>query len=277
MTEEQWFNTASLYSLADFACDKVSERKWSLLLCAVSRRHGDLLPQNRAYEVMEALEAYADGARSRKFVEELLYGLPLTKSFTASSFLTTLGRLFLEDVSPMERFSRVYAHGGMLERVRTPATDRRADAIKFLHDIVGNPFRLYALTLDKVVGRTEPTDFFPDGMPLGECAWLTAQVTSLAVAAYDCRVGLDSRLDEARLSILADACEEAGCPPRVVCWACAGTGGFQANSTFVPCEICDGAVPEEWGSLLHPVLAHLRSPGPHVRGCWALDLILGKV
>ena len=24
------------------------------------------------------------------------------------------------------------------------------------------------------------------------------------------------------------------------------------------------------------ILAHLRSPGPHVRGCWALDLLLGK-
>jgi hypothetical protein len=24
------------------------------------------------------------------------------------------------------------------------------------------------------------------------------------------------------------------------------------------------------------VLEHLRSPGPHVRGCWAVDLLLGK-
>jgi hypothetical protein len=24
------------------------------------------------------------------------------------------------------------------------------------------------------------------------------------------------------------------------------------------------------------LMAHLRSPGPHVRGCWALDLVLGK-
>jgi hypothetical protein len=24
------------------------------------------------------------------------------------------------------------------------------------------------------------------------------------------------------------------------------------------------------------LLGHLRSPGPHVRGCWALDLVLGK-
>jgi hypothetical protein len=42
-----------------------------------------------------------------------------------------------------------------------------------------------------------------------------------------------------RLPILADALEDAG---------------------------CDSA----------KVLAHLRGEGPHVRGCWAVDLILGK-
>jgi hypothetical protein len=42
-----------------------------------------------------------------------------------------------------------------------------------------------------------------------------------------------------RLPILADALEEAGCPDA-------------------------------------DLLGHLRGPGPHVRGCWALDLILGK-
>jgi hypothetical protein len=24
------------------------------------------------------------------------------------------------------------------------------------------------------------------------------------------------------------------------------------------------------------ILSHLRGPGPHVRGCWPVDLILGK-
>jgi hypothetical protein len=37
------------------------------------------------------------------------------------------------------------------------------------------------------------------------------------------------------------------------------------------CEDCQGQ-----GYLSHPLLAHLRSPGPHVRGCWAIDLLLGK-
>jgi hypothetical protein len=33
---------------------------------------------------------------------------------------------------------------------------------------------------------------------------------------------------------------------------------------------------EEAGCREQSVLDHLRSPGPHVRGCWALDLILGR-
>jgi hypothetical protein len=33
---------------------------------------------------------------------------------------------------------------------------------------------------------------------------------------------------------------------------------------------------EDAGCCNAEILAHLRSPGPHVRGCWALDLILGK-
>jgi hypothetical protein len=33
---------------------------------------------------------------------------------------------------------------------------------------------------------------------------------------------------------------------------------------------------EEAGSASPDLLDHLRGPGPHVRGCWAVDLILGK-
>jgi hypothetical protein len=62
-------------------------------------------------------------------------------------------------------------------------------------------------------------------------------VLSLAEAAYQERLLPSGELDPQRLAVLADALEEAGAE----------------------------------GDLL----AHLRGPGPHVRGCWALDAALG--
>jgi hypothetical protein len=63
-------------------------------------------------------------------------------------------------------------------------------------------------------------------------------VVKLARAAYDERLLPEGHLDPARLAVLADALEEGGAPTEV--------------------------------------LAHLRSPGPHVRGCHAVDAILGR-
>ena len=33
---------------------------------------------------------------------------------------------------------------------------------------------------------------------------------------------------------------------------------------------------EDAGCDNHDILSHCRGPGPHVRGCWVVDLILGK-
>jgi len=68
-------------------------------------------------------------------------------------------------------------------------------------------------------------------------SWQTSTVLSLATAAYEGRVLPGGTLDLDRLAILADALEDAGCTH-------AG------------------------------LLGHLRSPGPHVRGCWIVDLLL---
>ena len=70
-------------------------------------------------------------------------------------------------------------------------------------------------------------------------SWLTQSVNRLARAAYDERLFPSGELAPERLAVLSDALEEAGCD--------------------------DSAI-----------LGHLRSPGPHVRGCWAVDLLLGR-
>jgi hypothetical protein len=70
-------------------------------------------------------------------------------------------------------------------------------------------------------------------------AWNDATVVRLAQAAYDERHLPAGTLDNGRLAILADALEEAGCTDT-------------------------------------DMLGHLRGPGPHVRGCWPVDLCLGR-
>jgi hypothetical protein len=104
-----------------------------------------------------------------------------------------------------------------------PFPDARAFAeqgrpmIAILRCIFGNPFRPAAV----------------------DPHWRTATVLSLAVSAYDDRQLPDGSLEPARLGILADALEEAGCTDQ-------------------------------------GIFDHLRGPGPHVRGCWPVDVLLAK-
>jgi len=74
-------------------------------------------------------------------------------------------------------------------------------------------------------------------LPLDRAS-LTAAVQALAEVAYAERLLPSGTLDPQRLGVLADAAEEVALPREVV--------------------------------------EHLRSPGPHWRGCWAVDVLSGK-
>ena len=51
--------------------------------------------------------------------------------------------------------------------------------------------------------------------------------------------------------------------------------GIQTNQAFERLPILADAL-EESGCTDTELLAHMREPGRHVRGCWALELVLGK-
>jgi hypothetical protein len=70
-------------------------------------------------------------------------------------------------------------------------------------------------------------------------AWNSGSLKNLAQVAYDELQLPAGYLEAERLAVLADALEQAGCA--------------DAN-----------------------LMSHLRAEGPHVRGCWALDLVLNR-
>ncbi len=110
--------------------------------------------------------------------------------------------------------------------------------------------------------------------------YLTDRVRSLVEAAYAVR-GPRGELEPDRLAVLSDALEEDGFPTHAPCLACGGVGQMTYHSAEaswlasfeygLECEQCRGR-----GKLPHPLLAHLRSPGPHWPGCYALDLFAGR-
>jgi hypothetical protein len=73
----------------------------------------------------------------------------------------------------------------------------------------------------------------------GVLGWQDGTVPRIAEAVYHERRLPSGTFDPGVLAVLADALEDAGCTDE-------------------------------------SILSHLRSSGPHVRGCWAVDLILGK-
>lgn len=175
------------------------------------------------------------------------------------------------------------------------------EAADFLREIVGNPFRPVMLPAGLPCRKCRGKGKRPSGAggavdrpshrPCemckstghGSCPWLTPDVLALAQAAYDDRDEVSGHLDPVRLLILADSLEEAGCPQEVetACNGCGGAGVvYDEVGTDYPCVRCGRGGPTRPGTgraiVPHPLLAHLRSPGPHVRGCWAIDLILGK-
>jgi hypothetical protein len=109
-------------------------------------------------------------------------------------------------------------------------------------------------------------------------------------------------LDPLTLCAVADALEEVGCPSSVrvapdeekgrrlraagrrvlcergCCFECAACSARPGSPVLCgPCLEMRAVCARTPASVPHPLLAHLRSEGPHWRGCWVIDLLTGRV
>lgn len=205
---------------------KTSTRKVRLFCCACCRRVWDWLGTDANRAAVEAAERAADGLLKIKDLRPFYdattsvqvplkdYPRAFTNPARDAAWPSTWPTAWMYGATRLAGYNQ---GGSDRERERQLMAAERAAQCALIHDLLGNPF------------RPVPVDR----------AWFTPAAVRVAQAAYDERHLPSGELDRARLLVLSDAVEDAGCT-------------------------------EE------RILAHLRSEGPHVRGCWAVDLVLGK-
>jgi hypothetical protein len=243
MTEADWNTCTKPEKMLAFLlrAGGVSERKLNFVACACCRRIWDYMPDCRSREAVEVLERYADGLANDAEREQ-----------AGRAAVTPIGEI----------------------RQRPGSWDREllaADAATMALDWTGGSRCAKAMSCARFVvlegrrsgraadrrggakARAEmayqcgllrdifgPWPFRP--LPPLDAAWLTWNddlVRRLAEDAYEQRVMPAGTLGPDRLAVLADALLDAGCSDA-------------------------------------ELLAHLRSLGPHVRGCVAVDRVLGR-
>jgi hypothetical protein len=215
VTEAEWQTCTNPNWMLDYIQAGASERKLRLYACADCRRLWHLL-ESRSRRLVEVAERFADGAATAAEREAAQAGAAAAVQESEGPARSAALAAAWADIPDARESVRVIA-GPAGTASGDPKSVSRPARCGIVRDIFCNPFR--------------PATVSP--------AWLTPSVLALAQAAYEERALPSGELDTARLAVLADALEDAG---------------------------CDHA----------DLLGHLRGPGPHVRGCWVIDLLLGK-
>lgn len=259
MTEAEWLKCGSPKPMLEHLGRKASKRKLRLFGCACLRRVWHLLlrviEDNRP--LVELVERYADGAASKADLRAWWDTLPPDPDGTPEREA--------EERHPLygPRSISSYAVSRLSDSVysRSCDIDDWYDVTVCVADAAHYTAVAVGIQTEREVGREldeEGADALEKeassaeakaqagclrcivGNPFrpvsGECV---VPLTQLAQGAYDERQLPQGLLDPVRLDVLADAAEDAGCTS-------------------------------------NDLLSHLRGPGPHVRGCWAVDLVLGK-
>jgi hypothetical protein len=224
MTEAEWLGCTDPGPMLEFLWGKASERKLRLFGCACVNLVWSLIGEKPPAAV-RAAERFADRLvtklalrRARQQVRQQRRGLGKAAAGLLWPGRRLWGAYWLAEVVATENaHASVVAELNRLSSLLTLNDAGREAICRLLRDLFGNPFRPVAL----------------------DPGCRTSNVQALAEAAYEERELPSGHLDPARLSVLADALEEAGC------------GDAE-------------------------LLSHLRGPGPHVRGCWAVDLVTGR-
>jgi hypothetical protein len=245
MTENEWLTSDDLTSMLMFLHGKLSVRKSRLFGLACCRRMPGLFPDRATQAVLLTAERFADGIATdegliavmrRAGGDEVQPGLP------GHLQIPPWWQMVASALGPMTNAGWLVQH--VIRHVHDAANDRQAVRRAAGGEEIRAAREAWAKA-QAAASRMQADlcrllrDVFSYQVKTCEPGWLTSDVLGLACTAYEERALPSGELDFVRLAVLADALEEAGCEDTAI-------------------------------------LGHLRAPGVHIRGCWGVDLIIGR-
>jgi hypothetical protein len=237
MTESEWLICQDPQAMLGFVSTSVEGggRKLRLFALACLRRIWPRLPEQRRLEV-EVAERFVDGLVGRA---------ELRAAGDAESTVFEMEVSVFEDTPAAAASLAGYARRAAFRTAeavaRAASPDTPGGPEEGRYELKRHAHRLAEHAVQAALLRDlfGPLPFHPVTVDPSVLAWHGGTVCRLAEAAYNERVMPAGTLDPARLAVLADALEEAGCENQ-------------------------------------EVLKHLRCEEEHWRGCWLLDALLGK-
>jgi hypothetical protein len=253
VTEQEWESCTDPERMLEFLRGKASDRKRRLFAVACARRIWPSLTDERSRRAVEAAECYADGLVAGAALEAACAAAQEAQRAAQETFTPEDPRAAV--LEGAERSPWEAAAAAPLVSVQCAQPTHRTYSLVDVSGSCAEAAAWAALATDVsawdstvraeyAAQATVLRDIFPYSLraPSLDPAWLAwhgGAAVKLAQTVYEERELPSGHLDAARLAILADMLEEAGCSD-----------------------------PQLRG--------HLRLPGPHVRGCWALDVLLNK-
>jgi hypothetical protein len=238
MTEAEWLECTDPTPMLEFLWDKVSDRKLRLFGCGCCRRIWHLIVHPVSRKAVEVAEQFADGLASDDERHAIF-----READDIRCLLGNVGTGLLEPDAEEK-------YGGILERAAiTP--DAAASAA------------------DEAWGCAEPE---PEGTGIGaSAAEAVANFSSPDAEAVERAAQANLLRDMIANPFRPVTFDPSWCKGNVVKFA--RTIYDKRAFDRLP-KLADAL--EKAGCNNGEVLAHYRQPGEHVRGCWAVDLLLGK-
>lgn len=239
MSGQKQYSGMESYRILDSLKSEGSLRKLRLFACGACRQKiAHLLVDERSWQAIEVAESYAEGETDRESLRKAWLDACEVLRELHTDWDPSAQELQFGDA---QRAATAAAHTAHRSRGCARSTAGMIFSIQWYRGGAQNEEILQAERASNAVLVNCVFGNLIQSTALSESwhSWHDGVIPKMAQEIYNKRELPSGALDLTRMSVLADALEESGCDNQ---------------------EILD----------------HCRGDGPHVRGCWVIDLVLGK-